>query len=620
MCGIAGYFSPTGFFSREDLEIANRVMQHRGPDAHAVQSDEIVGLAHRRLSIIDLSEGANQPMNSASGKSCIVYNGEVYNYKETEQKLIEHRSGNYHPKTSSDTELVLEAMESWGPKAVDEMNGMFAYAWYNRAEKNLQVYRDRLGVKPLYYYWDGNNFFFASELKVFKALRKKIELKIDAQAVSSYFHCGYVGGDKSIYSNVSKLLPGHWLNVSQGKLSIHAYWKIEDKIQPKVFNDRAQIGFELKSLLESSVRYRMISDVPFGTFLSGGIDSSLVTAIAAQNTGNKKLNTFSIGFEEAAINESEYAAEVANYLGTNHHAFTVTEKDALEIVPLLNGIYDEPYADSSAIPTLLVSKLAKKHVTMVLSGDGGDELFHGYGAHLWANRLENSWLKYGKNLLSPLLDFGDSRKKRIARLFENPLEGNIQDHIFSQEQYLFSNRELKQVLSHPNFRAVKNIFEGKEKRSFTPAELQSIHDLQHYLPDDLLVKVDRASMYYSLEAREPLLDYRLTEFALNLPPELKINGGIQKYILKEQLYQYIPKKFFQRKKQGFSIPLNKWLKNELRPLLDYYTEEQLTLKHGWLNVKAVADLKRRYLSGKEDYLYNRMWLIICFHQFLEAEV
>jgi asparagine synthase (glutamine-hydrolysing) len=619
MCGIAGYFSPSGFFSPEDLMLANRVMQHRGPDAHAIHSDETIGLAHRRLSIIDLSTGANQPMNSASGKSCIVYNGEVYNYKEIEKKLIISRGGNYQPKTSSDTELVLEAMETWGSKAVHELNGMFAFAWYNRAEKNLKIFRDRLGVKPLYYYWDGNNLFFASELKVFKALRKKLNLSIDSSAVTSFFHAGYIGGEKSIYSNVLKLLPGSSLDIKVGQLVKENYWNIEDKIQNQVLNDRDEINHTLKSLLESSVHYRMISDVPFGTFLSGGIDSSLVTAIAAQHTGNKKLNTFSIGFNEAAINESEYAAEVAKFLGTNHHAFTVTEKDALEIVPLLSNIYDEPYADSSAIPTLLVSKLAKQHVTMVLSGDGGDELFHGYGAHLWANRMRNSWLKYGKTFLSPLLKLGDSRKKRIGYLFENPKIGQWQDHIFSQEQYLFTNREIAGLMKQADFQAMKNLLQGKEPRKLTPAEWQSLHDLQNYLPDDLLVKVDRASMYYSLEAREPLLDYRLVEFAFNLPPELKINRLIQKYILKEQLYQYIPEKYFQRKKQGFSIPLNKWLKNELKPLLHHYTDEGLTEKFGWLNAAAVSQLKKRYLSGKEDFLYNRMWLIICFHQFLENE-
>lgn len=619
MCGIAGYFSPSGFFTHEDLSIANRVMEHRGPDAHAIFTDETIGLAHRRLSIIDLSTGANQPMNSASGKSCIVYNGEVYNYKEIEKKLIASRSGNYQPKTSSDTELVLEAMETWGNQAIHDLNGMFAFAWYDRSTKNLKIFRDRLGVKPLYYFWDGSNLFFASELKVFKALRKKIQLEIDGSAVTSFFHQGTIGGEKSIYTKVHKLAPGAMLDVKAGKLSKEYYWKIEDKIQSRVYDNREEINHTLKSLLETSVQYRMISDVPFGTFLSGGIDSSLVTAIAARNTGNKKLNTFSIGFEEAAINESEYAAEVAKFLGTHHHAFTVTEKDALEIVPLLSNIYDEPYADSSAIPTLLVSKLAKQHVTMVLSGDGGDELFHGYGAHVWANRLENSWLKFGKSFLSPLLKLGDSRKKRIGYLFENPSHGLLQDHLFSQEQYLFSNREIARLMRNANFSIQENIFSARLPRSLGPAEMQSLHDLKNYLPDDLLVKVDRASMYYSLEAREPLLDYRLAEFALNLPPDLKINGLIQKYILKEQLYQYIPEKYFQRKKQGFSIPLNKWLKNELKPLLNHYTEESLVEKFGWLNSKSVSQLKRRYLSGKEDFLYNRMWLIICFHQFLENE-
>ena len=619
MCGIAGYFSPTGYFTREDLEVANRVMLHRGPDACDIFTEGPVGLAHRRLSIIDLSESANQPMISASGKSCVVYNGEVYNFKEIEKELRILRQGNYQPKTKGDTELILEATESRGPEAVKDFNGMFCYAWYQREEKKLHLFRDRLGVKPLYYSWDGNNLFFASELKVFKALRHKIKLEIDSSSVTSYFHCGFVGGSKSIYNKVMKLLPGHHMEISAGKIQTQPYWKIENAIGSKTFEDEKHIGHELQQLLESSVHYRMISDVPFGTFLSGGIDSSLVTAIASKNTGQKKLNTFSIGFEEASINESVYAAEIAAYLGTNHHAFTVTEKDALEMVPLLSGIYDEPYADSSAIPTLLVSRLAKNHVTMVLSGDGGDELFHGYGAHLWANKLHQPWLKFSKSFLSKLLELGDSRKKRIARMFETPLNGNIHDHIFSQEQYLFSNRELKDVLQQCSFPPVPPIFEGKAKRDFNMAELQSIHDLQHYLPDDLLVKVDRASMHFSLEAREPLLDYRLVEFALNLPPGLKIKDGIQKYILKEQLYKYIPQQLFQRKKQGFSIPLNKWLKKELRPLLDQYTDENLLAQTGWINPKKVSELKQRYLSGKEDYLYNRMWLIICFQQFLEKE-
>ncbi len=616
MCGIAGFYSINNIFSNEDLIKMTDIMPHRGPDAAGYFYEGFIGFGHRRLSIIDLSVAANQPMFSQDNNFVIVFNGEIYNFHEIKNDLIKEK--NIHFKTNSDTEVVLESFIHWGADFVNRLNGMFAIAIFNKSNKTLSLFRDRIGIKPIYYYWDGQNFAFSSELKSLicvEEIRKNIRLNYTA--VNEFLHLGYIPEPNSIYDKIHKFPAGHYAVVDNYNLKFQEYWNLESKISTNKLNDEHQAKEQLKELLISSVKYRMICDVPFGTFLSGGIDSSLVTAIA-QSISPIPVNTFSIGFEESKYNERMYAKAVADHLGTNHHEFVVTEKDALALIPGLQDVYDEPYADSSAIPTMLVSKLARQHVTMTLSGDGGDELFMGYGAYNWAKRLN---MPIARAFHTPLywgLSNLGNKYQRAAHLFDYPDYSKIKSHIFSQEQYLFKTSEISELLKPEYIRDIllKENFNGTD---LTIAEKQSLFDLKYYLKDDLLVKVDRASMRYSLETRVPILDYRIVEFAYNLDEKLKMNGNIQKYLLKEVLYEYVPSHIFARPKWGFSIPLQKWLKTDLKFLIEENLSEEKIKKQQLLDYKTVSDLKKRFFEKGQDYPYNRLWLIIVLNNFLDKK-
>ncbi len=615
MCGIAGFYTTGNDLSRDDLIKMTDVMVHRGPDAAGYFFDNIAGLGHRRLSIIDLSESANQPMFSHSERYVIVFNGEIYNYREIAEKLTGVKW-----KTSSDTEVILEAFIKWGPSFANQMNGMFTIAIYDKKLHKLYLFRDRLGIKPIYYFRSETIFAFGSEMKALKSLPViKKQLSINKKAVNEFLNLGYIPEPHSIYENIFKFPSGSYAVIDGKEMSTERFWDINEKTGATVLSDEVEAKSELKELLTSSVKYRLICDVPFGTFLSGGIDSSTVTAIA-QSISNVPVNTFSIGFKDAKHNESSYAKAVSEYLGTNHHEFTVTEKDAIELIPELMDIYDEPYADSSAIPTMLVAKMARKHVTMTLSGDGGDELFFGYGAYKWAERLSNPFYKLTRYPIAAALSMLGNHKKRAAQVFKYKNELNKKSHIFSQEQYLFSQQEIERLVKS-DFISELSYNENFTNllRKLSPAEAQSLFDIKYYLKDDLLVKVDRATMKYSLETRVPLLDYRIVEFAMNLSPELKIKNGVQKYLLKQVLYDYIPERFFDRPKWGFSIPLQKWLKGDLKFLIDEFLCEKVINKHGVVDYSEVSSLIKRFFNNNEDYLYNRIWLLIVLHNFLEKE-
>ncbi len=397
MCGIVGYYSENNKFSKSELTESTRALINRGPDAEGYFYDDVTGLGHRRLSVIDLSESANQPMYSPCGRYVIVYNGEVYNFREIAKMLA------VKLRTSSDTEVILQSFIKWGTQFVSMLNGMFAIVIYDKQERKLHLFRDRIGIKPLYYYWDGDNFAFASELK---ALMKfhfiNINKRINDKAINQFLYLGYIPEPDTIYRDIYKFPSGSYALFYNNNLKITPYWNIKEKIRNNTIDNYKEAKQKLNELINDSVRYRLISDVPYGTFLSGGTDSSLVTAVAQKLTNNK-LKTFSIGFKESKYNESGYAKAVAEYLGTEHHEFIVSYKDAIELVDEITDTYDEPYADSSAIPTMLVSKLAKKYVTMTLSGDGGDELFYGYGANLWAKRLSNPFIKQFRKPLKSIL-------------------------------------------------------------------------------------------------------------------------------------------------------------------------------------------------------------------------
>ncbi|MBW3545242.1 MAG: asparagine synthase (glutamine-hydrolyzing) [Bacteroidetes bacterium] len=614
MCGIAGFISSEKV-EQSSLRTALSCLSHRGPDADGLYFNERVnvGLGHRRLSILDLSEAANQPMTSASGRWVIIFNGEVYNFKEIAREL------KVPLRTTSDTEVILEAYAAWGPAFVNRLNGMFSMAIYDKKEETLFLCRDRMGIKPIYYYQDDSLFAFASELKALDTMPElKDRISLNYGAVLSFLHLGYVPAPDSIYKEIKKFPQGCTTLLRAGeKIAFYQYWDPKEKIATETFADEQQAVNLLHEKLKESVSKRLISDVPYGTFLSGGIDSSLVTAIASK-LAPERLNTFSIGFEESAFNESKYANAVAKYLGTNHHEFILSEKDAVALVCEILPTYDEPFADSSAIPTMLVSKMASQQVKMILTGDGGDELFMGYGMYAWAERLQKPWIKASGPLLNAVLRHSPvNRHKRAAALFQLPFGGAIEDHIFSQEQYLFSNRELQQDLLKPT---VANYFSYKgmtaPARTLSPAEQQAFFDLTYYLPDDLLVKVDRASMKWGLECRVPLLDYEVVEFALNIAPHLKMHPEGAKHLLKQVLYQYIPRAYFDRPKWGFSIPLAKWLRNDLKSLLLEILSPDNLARHGIVKPAYVTALISRYFKG-EDYLYNRLWALLQLHLWLD---
>ncbi len=610
MCGLAGFISYKKIFSENDLTSMTSCIRHRGPDSEGFFFNGTVGLGHRRLSILDLSEAADQPMYSANGRYVMVYNGEVYNFKEIASEL------NRPFKTSSDTEVILEAFDLWGLDFVHKLNGMFAIAIYDLQLDELYVFRDRMGIKPVYYYSDGESVAFASELKSLVNIKPiKNILTLDKEAIDLFLYLGYIPKPFSIYNQIKKLDSGSFLKVGKSGVSISYYWKLEDQIESETISDFNKAKGQLKELILSSVGYRLISDVPFGTFLSGGVDSSVVTA-AAQHISDQPVNTFSIGFNESKFNESQYARAVAKQLGTNHHEFTVTYKEAIELAEKIPEIYDEPFADSSAIPTLLVSELARKHVTMTLSGDGGDELFFGYGMYHWAHRLDNPLIKAFRKPAGWMLSHMGNKFERASYLFRYPHNAKVKSHIFSQEQYCFTNNEIDNLVEvkYQATPALKETFDIPA-RKLTTIESQAFFDLNYYLQDDLLVKVDRATMKHSLETRVPLLDYRIIKFALNLDPSLKQKNGVDKYLLKEVLYDFVPKELFDRPKQGFGIPLVNWLRTELRYLIDDYLNEKVIKEFNIVKYNQVTDLIKSFLSGK-DFLYNRIWLLIVLHRWL----
>lgn len=608
MCGIAGFYSKT--LTLDSLKIITDRMHHRGPDASGYQLIDSCGLGHRRLSIIDLSDAANQPMTSHSERYTMVFNGEIYNYQEVAADLIK-QNPSLAFKTHSDTEVILEAFEYWGTSFVNHLNGMFAIAIYDKETRKIYLFRDRMGIKPIYYYHHNETLIFASELKAIVSLPEiYAKMTLDTQSMVDFLHLGYIPAPRSIYNEVKKF-PKASFGVFDGKeFKIQQWWALNDKIPTKTISDEVEAKNRLKELVVSSVKYRLISDVPFGTFLSGGTDSSIVTAVA-QHVSTNPIKTFSIGFEDAKFNEAPFAKKVAEFLKTDHHEFTVSYKDALALIPQMANMYDEPYADSSAIPTFMVSQMAKKEVTMTLSGDGGDELFMGYGAYNWATRLDNPLLKVGHNLTSKALKMGSSKYKRVAQLLNYPSSVFLPSHIFSQEQYMFSMEEISSILNTRNQSLDFPEYSEKVNRKLTAAEKQSLFDMHYYLPDDLLVKVDRATMQNSLETRVPLLDYRIVEFALSLDQSLKIKDNTSKYLLKEVLYDFVPKTLFDRPKWGFSIPLGKWMQQELKE----YIESYIFLKNDFIDTKKVEELYARFLSG-EHHLYNRIWLICVLNRFV----
>lgn len=619
MCGIAGFYTPTPFFSNDALFNMTRCLSHRGPDAEGFFSNDVVALGHRRLSVIDLSTAANQPMTSQNGRYVMVYNGEIYNFREL-APLLSNKG--IQCRTNSDSEVILELFSLLGIEFVHHLNGMFAIAIYDIAENALYLFRDRMGVKPLYYFWDGRSFAFASELKSLQQL-PQIPKVLNVPALRYFLNIGCIPAPHTIFNQCFKLEQGAYAIVTNEGLQIKPYWTLPQQIEKSVLTNEQEAKKAFSGLLISSVQYRMISDVPFGTFLSGGVDSSLITAIA-QSVSDKPVNTFTIGFADTRHNEAPFAKKIAQKLQTYHHELILTEREAQNLAEELPGIYDEPYADSSAMPTLLISRLAKQQVTVILSGEGADELFWGYGTYRWASRLSNPLLQLFRTPLAGMLSKLSNRYQRIAQMLNYEQNQALPPHILSQEQYFFSQSEINRLLllKQPDeediiYNSIQ--MDAPSARNLSPVEQQALFDLSYYLPEDLLVKMDRASMRYGLEARVPFLDYRMVKFALNLSPDLKIRGGVTKYLLKQLLYDYLPASMFDRPKSGFGVPMAKWLKTDLSHLLDQYLNKKVITHYGVVDYQVVVNLRHCFLNG-QDYLYNRLWQLIVLHQWLSKNM
>lgn len=612
MCGIVGVYRSEEV--NDALAAMTSAVAHRGPDAHGIYVNGMFGVGHTRLSIIDLSSTANQPFHSADGRYVMVFNGEIYNFQQVRTALLAEKDIKF--RTHSDTEVVLEAFVQWGAKMVERLEGMFAIGIIDQLERKLFLFRDRVGKKPLYYYQSGNMFAFASEIK---ALLKHPEIQqnkqVNRRVIASLLHLGYIPEPHTIYKNIFKFPAGSWGVVDgNAPLRTEAYWRITNHLASTSPFDGQQAIDGLERVLDEAVNKRLISDVPLGAFLSGGTDSSLITALASRRVPTP-LRTFSIGFAESKFDESRYARDVAQHLGTDHTAYILSEKEAVELLEVYLKHFDEPFADTSAIPTMLVSQLARRDVTVALTGDGGDELFQGYGAYTWANRMDSGlWKTFTPPLRTGLALSGKSRLERVARLLEPVKAGGLRSHIFSQEQYFFTQGEIRDhLLRNPEDFEAFEYTDPQEAAALTPGSKQALFDFQYYLKDDLLVKIDRASMYCALECRCPLLDYHVVEYAFSLNHSLKVRDGQSKWILKQLLRRYLPDSLINRPKWGFSVPLANWLRGDLKYLVDTYLSDDMIAEAGLFKADFVRSLRNDFFAGK-DYLYNRVWVMIVLHK------
>ncbi len=612
----------------ENVRVLAESIKHRGPDDVGVWFDSNVGLAlaHRRLSIIDLSPAGHQPMHSASQRFAIVFNGEIYNHKDIRNSLMQ--AGHVIKwRGHSDTETILASVEVWGvEKTLQKLVGMFAFALWDKQQKQLVLARDRMGEKPLYFGWQGDTFLFASELKAIKKHPAFLS-DLNRDILPLYFRHGYIQAPHSIYSGIHKLLPGHYVVINSGEkyqCSSKVYWSLETVIS-KSYQTKANLDLntavdELDFMLRRSIRDQMVADVPLGAFLSGGVDSSAVVAIM-QSQSSMPIKTFSIGFEDDAYNEADHAKAVAMHLGTDHTELYVTPGDALGVVALLPNLYDEPLGDSSQIPTYLVSKLARQHVTVSLSGDGGDELFGGYSRYSNFRHLNSRLSKvlgplrqlaaHGVNIpifRNLMTSRGRGLRSLILSAKNNvdiframnshwlPMDNVVVDH---DEASYCSNLQIKQ-----------HIFND-------PVDWAMLYDSLTYLPDDVLTKVDRAAMAVSLETRVPLLDHRIVEWVWALPQSLKTGGTNQKRVLRELLYRYVPQKLIDRPKMGFGVPIDKWLRGPLKEWAADLLDPVKMNQEGILNASAIHEKWVEHQAGQFDWQYL-LWDVLMFQSWLRG--
>lgn len=644
MCGLVGFWDFKANTSKTELlaigQKMGKAISHRGPDSEGAWCDETLGLSfsHLRLAIVDLSEAGHQPMVSRSGGSVIVYNGEIYNAPELRETLsLEGCRFRGH----SDTEVILEACERWGVIATcQKLIGMFAFAFWDKGKQQLFLARDRLGIKPMYWGFNQGILFFGSQLKSFKG-HSHFKPEIDKEALTAYFRFNYVPTPLSIFENIQKLSPGSILSIDRNqKTQEFRFWDLQDVItrakenRLKASSSDGALVEECDVLLRDAVKRRMVADVPLGAFLSGGIDSSTVVALM-QAQSDRPIKTFTIGFHEAGYDEAKHAAAVAKHLGTEHHELYLASSEAQAIIPDIPNWCDEPFADVSQIPTYLVSRLARQQVTVSLSGDGGDELFAGYnryfvGQAFWQRiKILPYWLRY----LSAygIRQFSPNRWDSIAKILPN----RFRPRLVGDKAH-----KLADILAVPNARTFyKNLvsyweepanlvlggnepvlypwnFESIFGHSNNFVESMQIMDTLTYLPDDILTKVDRASMAVSLEARVPLLDHRVVEFAYGLPMDVKIRNGQGKWLLRQVLNKYVPNRLIDRPKMGFGVPIDQWLRGPLREWAENLLSLQRLESEGILNPGPICQRWREHLSGQRNWQYS-LWGVLMFQAWQE---
>ena len=648
MCGLAGFVEARpGTVAAELADSARRMADtliHRGPDSAGVWVDAEAGIAlgHRRLAIIDRSDEGAQPMTSADGRYVIAYNGEVYNFPDLRAEL---EAKGHRFRGRSDTEVVLAAIVEWGTAAaLSRFVGMFAFALWDREPRRLTLARDRLGIKPLYYGRANGCFGFASEMRALAA-HPRFCADVDREALSLYLQRNCVPAPHSIYRGVRKLEPGTLLTLDAGAADpkIETYWSLREAVdagrRDPFEGDEHDAAGHLHDILADAVKVRMIADVPLGVFLSGGIDSSTVTALM-QTASEKPVKTYTIGFEDSEYDEADDARAVARHLGTDHHALTLTAAEARDVVPRLGRMYDEPFSDVSQIPTFLVSEMAKREVTVVLSGDGGDEAFGGYNRHLWGQNIAE-WAA-GKpagvlcgaaramTLLAP--ESWDTVFARLRPVLPRSLRQRSSGEKMHKVAGMLTAGDAmamyRVLISHWK-RPADVVIGGAEPSAIASAcdswadlpdfTQQMLYlDTRTYLPDDILTKVDRASMAVSLETRVPILDHRVIEFAWRLPLAMKIHNGVGKRLLRQVLYRYVPRRLVDRPKMGFAVPIREWLRGPLREWAEELLAPARLGDEGYFAPGPIAKLWEEHLARRRDW-HHHLWDVLMFQAWLEAQ-
>jgi asparagine synthase (glutamine-hydrolysing) len=631
MCGITGYRILSGHTQPWSTQIATAVaaILHRGPDdgGQWVSPDSTVGLGFRRLSILDLSAAGHQPMTSRCGQWVMVFNGEVYNFRSIRAEL---ESLGHRFEGSGDSEVILAAFTQWGPSAVERFIGMFAIALWHTPSRELHLLRDRLGVKPLYYHWDGRVLAFGSELKALRAFSGWTP-ELDHDALCDYLRYGYVNDPRTIYRNVFKLPPAHRLVLdNDGGLTLHRYWNVLDHVGRRQGRSEAELADELETLMIDAFRLRMIADVPVGVFLSGGVDSSVLAAIL-QKHGDQRIKTFTIGFDVPEYDESPYAAEVARHLETDHHCRILKVDDAKRLLPRWGELYDEPFGDESGIPTLMVSQVAAEQVKVVLSADGGDELFSGYNGYRttldqWS-RVQGLPVGLRKLAAGAIRGVGmacaddwlagrgwhggldEKLRRRITTrlsLIGERIGARGVGELFDGALAHFRRDELSRLIGRgAATRVAADGYPGVD------GEKLCLWDLHNYLPGDVLTKVDRATMAVSIEGREPLIDHRLAEFAFSLPFEMRRGTLGAKHLLKKLLYRYVPRALVDRPKRGFGVPVKQWLATDLLPLVHDHLNPRTVAEQGLFDPALVGRYVARLQAG-DVTVRQRVWLLVAF--------